>query len=59
MNKFATDEDRRLAEHMFNRSMRRLINHYRNDDSISQDIVEVINNYENLNGKAENENDEY
>lgn len=59
MKDFRTDEDRRVAEHMFNRSMRLLIKHYRNDDSISQDVIEVINNYENLNGKAENENDEY
>ena len=59
MKEFRTDEDRRVAEHMFNRSMRRLIKHYRNDDSIERDIIDVINSYEHLNGKVENENDEY
>ena len=57
MKEFRTDEDRRLAEHLFHRSMRRLIKHYRNDDSIDRDVVEIIYTYENLNGKVEDEDD--
>ena len=57
MKTFRTDEDRRLAEHMFHRSMKHLIKHYRNDDSIDKDLIDVINTYENLNGKVENEDD--
>ena len=59
MKTFRTDEDRRLAEHLFNRSMKLLIKHYRNGDSIDKDIIYVINTYENLNGEVENEDDEY
>ena len=59
MKTFRTDEDRRVAEHMFHRSMKHLIKHYRNGDSIDKDLIYVINTYENLNGKVENEDDEY
>ena len=59
MKEFRTDDDRRLAEHMLRRSMRRLIKHYRNEDSIDRDVVELINAYENLNGKVENEDEDY
>ena len=59
MKTFRTDEDRRVAEHLFHRSMKLLIKHYRNGDSIDKDLIYVINTYENLNGKVENEDDEY
>lgn len=53
MNKFATDEDRRLAEHLLKRSLRHLIKNYRNDQMCDQDIVQVINAYEHLYGPVE------
>ena len=59
MKTFRTDDDRRFAEHMFQRSLKRLIKHYRNEDSIDRDVIDLINAYENLNGKVENEDDEY
>ena len=59
MKEFRTDEDRRIAEVLFHRSMKHLIKHYRNGDSIDKDIIYVINTYENLNGKVENDEDNF